>query len=368
MIRYPAIGALLGLAFLVSARPLAAQPPRTVTAEGYGTVLGGDMARARDEAIIDARVRALEQVAGVFVDAKTLVENEVLLDAMVRDPTKGLVIGYKVLKEGPARDGRYRVLIEARAVLEEVKQELLRLTSDFAMVVIIQERNLGQIQSPPIVENAVVTKLVEAGYSVADPDQVLKVRERDRMKALLDNDLDAIKAIAGHFLANLLVMGQALSEPSQVTEGILSARARVSLRVVEAETGRVLVNREVGDIRGFDLAPDRAGQKALRAAGEAIAEYLQEQLDQRFERKERTVEVRVRGLASVEDLQRFKNLLQDLRWVSDIQEKVYDPGESVITLRYPEKTLYLAGRIGREPGYRVVQFDRTRILVEAKKP
>jgi hypothetical protein len=124
----------------------------------------------------------------------------------------------------------------------------------------------------------------------------------------------------------------------------------------------------MGDIRGFDLAQDQAGQKALRAAGDAITEYLLEQLDQHFKRKERTVEVRVRGLASVEDLQAFKNLLQGLRWVSDIQEKVYDPKESLIMLRYPEKTLYLAGRIGRERGYRVVQFDRTRIVIDATRP
>jgi len=79
------------------------------------------------------------------------------------------------------------------------------------------------------------------------------------------------------------------------------------------------------------------------------------------------VEVRVRGLGSVEDFQRFRNLLQGLRWVSDVQEKAYDPGESVVTVRYPEKTLYLAGRIGREPGYRIVQFDRTRVVVEVKR-
>lgn len=346
----------------------AAAQTRRVTAEGYGAIIGGDTAQARDEAIVDARVRALEQVAGVFVDATTLVENEVLLDAMVRDRTQGLVTSYKVLKEGLTGDGRFRVLIEATVVPEEVKQRLQGLTSDFSMVVIVPETNLGQPQSPPIVENAVMTKLVEAGYRVADPDQVLKVRERDRMKALLENDLDAIRAIASRFLASYLVMGRALSEPSQASQGIISARARVSLRVVDAETGRVIANREIGEMRGFDLAPDRAGQKALRAAGDAITEYLLEQMDRHFKRKERTVEVRIRGLRTIDDFERFKNLLQSFRWVSDIQEKGYDPGESAITLRYPEKTLYLAGRIGREPGFRVVQFDRTRILVETRKP
>ncbi len=362
------VGAVVAsLLLLGGAAPLAAQP-RTVTAEGYGTIIGADTAQARDEAIVDARIRALEQVAGVFVDAKTLVENEMLLDSMVRDRTQGLVTSYKVLKEGPTGDGHYRVVIEARVAPEEVKQKLQGLSSDFSMVVMIQETNLGKPHGPPIVENAVITKLVEAGYRVADPDQVLKVRERDRMKALLENDLDAIKAIAGRFLASLLVMGRALSEPSQVTQGILSARARVSIRVVEADTGRILVNREIGEMRGFDLAQDGAGEKALRAAGDGTTEYLLEQLDQHFKRRERTVELRVRGLASVEDLRRFKSLLESFRWVSDVRERVYDPQESLVSLRYPEKMIYLVSRIGREPGYRVVQFDRSRIVIEARRP
>jgi len=356
----------LVLIVLGGAGSVAAQT-RKVTAEGYGTIIGGDTAQGRDEAIVDARVRALEQVAGVFVDAKTLVENEIILDSMVRDRTQGLVTGYKVLSEGRTGDDRYRVRIEATVVPAEVKQRLQALTSDFSMVVMMPETNLGQPHSPPIVENAIITKLVEAGYRVTDPDQVLKVRERDRMKALMENDLEAIRAIAFRFLASYLVMGRALSEPSQASQGIISSRVRVSLRVVEAETGRIIMNREMGEIRGFDLAPDRAGQKALRSAGDAGSEYLLEQLDQHFKRKERTVEVRARGLKTIEEYQRLKNLLQSFRWVSDLQEKTYDPRESSLTLRYPEKTLYLAARLAREPGYRVIQFDRTRIMVEVKQ-
>ena len=37
--------------------------------EGFGTILNNDTAQARDEALIDARRRALEHVAGVQVDA-----------------------------------------------------------------------------------------------------------------------------------------------------------------------------------------------------------------------------------------------------------------------------------------------------------
>jgi len=361
------VGLAAGLCAPWVSTRVAAGQARTVQAEGFGSIIGGDTAQARDEAIVDARVRALEQVAGVFVDAETLVENAVLLGSLVRDRTQGLVTSYRILGEGPVDGGRYRVAIEARVVPEEVKRKLQGATSNFSMVVMIQETNLGRPHAPPIVENALVTKLVESGYRVADPGQVLKLREQERMKALLDNDLDAIRGIAGRFLATVLVMGRASTEQSQVTEGIVSVRGRVAVRAVEAETGRILLNRDIGEVRGFDLAADRAGQKALRNAAEAAGDYVLQQLNQHYKRHERTVEIRVRGLASVEDFQRFKNLLQSVRWVSDLDAKSYSLDASVYTLRYAEKAAFLASRISREPDYRVTHFDTNRLVVEVKR-
>jgi hypothetical protein len=364
--RTTVVTGLLGALGAVLAAQLAFAEIRAVIAEGYGTVIGGDLAQARDEAIVDARVRALEQVAGVFVDAATLIENELLLDAVVRDTTQGLLTSYRVLQEGPVGDGRYRVQIEARVAPDDVRQRLQGLTSDAALVLMVPEANVGRPNDPPIVQQLLAARLLDTGYRVADPAQVARVRERDRQRAHADNDLDAVRGITGRFLAGYLVVGHALSEPSQVIDGIVSARARVSLRVIEAESGRTIVSRDLGEVRGFDLSPERAGQKALRAAGAAAADDLIEQLDRHFRRKERTLEVKILGLKGLDELERFRILLQSLRWVSDVQPQRFDATEAVVTVRYPEKTLYLAGRIGREPGYRVLEFDRTRLVVQAR--
>lgn len=108
-----ASGLVLMLLLSYGVVPVVSQT-RKITAEGYGTIIGGDTAQARDEAIVDARVRALEQVAGVFIESTTLVQNAMLLDALIRGSTQGLITDHRVLKEGPMGDGRYRVQIEAR--------------------------------------------------------------------------------------------------------------------------------------------------------------------------------------------------------------------------------------------------------------
>ena len=42
-----------------------------VKADGVGFMIGGDRAAARDRAIRDAQVRALEQAMGIEIDART---------------------------------------------------------------------------------------------------------------------------------------------------------------------------------------------------------------------------------------------------------------------------------------------------------
>jgi hypothetical protein len=107
-----------------------------------------------------------------------------------------------------------------------------------------------------------------------------------------------------------------------------------------------------------------AGQNALTAGGRKAADELLQRLDQYFKRKDRRIEVRIRRLPSLDEYRRAKAFLEKQRWVTGVAEGGYSTDESVLTLTYPEKTLYLAARIGREQRYRLVEFDRGRVLVE----
>src|SRR5437899_5185868 len=140
---------ILAVALLVS--PASAQGPtcrqqgdvHVCEAEGFGTVFGNDVAQARDEALIDAGRRALEQVAGVQVDAETITRNQVLFDQLIRTQSRGIIQAQRVLDEGRLPDGRYRVRIEAWVKAGEVQEKLESLVSELSLVVIVPEQNLG---------------------------------------------------------------------------------------------------------------------------------------------------------------------------------------------------------------------------------
>lgn len=333
-------------------------------AEGFGTVFGGDLAQARDEALIDASRRALEQVAGVQVDAETITRNQALFDQLIRTQSRGIIQSVDVLEEGKLPDGRYRVRVSARVKAGEVKDKLESLVSELALVVLIPEQNLGQPTAQPIVENEVVSRLEESGYRVLDYATLQKLAKRDQVAALLRGDEQAAREIGLKFLSNLIVIGQATTRFSQRNNGIVSAYARVTARAIESETGRIVANVSLEQVRGFGRSAETAGETALGNAKKAAAEQLVQKLDAYFKKKERRLEVRVKSLPSVDEYRRAKAFLEKQRWVSGVEEAGYAPEVSVITLVYPEKTLYLASRLGREPRYKLLEFDRVRILME----
>lgn len=332
--------------------------------EGFGTVFGGDLAQARDEALIDASRRALEQVAGVQVDAETITRNQALFDQLIRTQSRGIIHSVDVLEDGKLPDGRYRVRVSARVKAGEVKDKLESLVSELALVVLIPEQNLGQPTAQPIVENEVVSRLEEAGYRVLDHATLQKLAKRDQVAALLRGDEQAAREIGLKFLSNLIVIGQATTRFSQRNNGIISAYARVTARAIESETGRIIANVSLEQVRGFGRSAETAGETALGNAKKAAAEQLVQKLDAYFKKKERRIEVRVKSLPSVDEYRRAKAFLEKQRWVSGVEEAGYAPEVSLITLVYPEKTLYLASRLGREPRYKLLEFDRARILME----
>jgi hypothetical protein len=339
-----------------------------VRTTGYGTVIGGDTAGARDEAIIDARTRALEEVAGVFIDAETILENELILEATVRSTTSGLVSDYAVVNEGVNADGLYEVIIEAEVAPGEYKEKIGReITRNASVVVMIPEDNMGREIHNPAVENEIVSMLVGAGFTVYDRDQLKRIRDRKARVAALEGSPEASQEIGLEFLSNLVVTGRASARFSQETGGIVSARASASVRMVEAETGLILANRRVDRAKGFDLSAEEAGYKALEEAANELAKSVLGWMSSEYlaaRMKEITVEVR--GLADMNAYRTVGNLLESMRWVEDVEEQGYGPGGGFYTVRYPEKPVYLASKLDRAPQVKLIEYGPGRIVLRSE--
>src|SRR5262249_60677514 len=71
-------GSVLLVTLTAGAQPSACRQQGDIhvcQADGYGTIINNDLAQAKDEAVIDAQRKSLEQVAGVQAAAGTIRRN-----------------------------------------------------------------------------------------------------------------------------------------------------------------------------------------------------------------------------------------------------------------------------------------------------
>ncbi|GAI28629.1 unnamed protein product, partial [marine sediment metagenome] len=116
----------------------------------------------------------------------------------------------------------------------------------------------------------------------------LRMTDPDLVKRASEGDLTAIRALSDRFAADVLVLGEAVStvEVFEVLRipgrpRVQDGRARVEVRAIEAQTGRILA-AEAKHTGGIDFSAELAGKKSLERAGDKIACRLAQGIAQNY--------------------------------------------------------------------------------------
>ncbi len=365
-------GVFLFLALLLgSPGGVAAQENETqrVRAAGIGSIIDQDVAQARDQAIADARVKALEKAVGVYVESETLLKNELLLDSAIRDQTAGFIQDYQVLSETEHQDeDLYKLEIEAQVVPREFQGKLKGLLSNVSIIVQIQETLCQRAVDAPRVENEVINRLTAEGFQVLDQEQARRLNRRDVELVALHGDREAAARMGLKFLSNIIVSGVAEAHFGQETSGIVSPRIEGFVRVIEADTARILANQRMPSrVPGaFGLNCEDAGGKALDKLALDTAEVILEKLKEHFRENQRRITLEATGLKNLNDFRRLKAFLGELRWVSEVEEGIFQGPTGRVPLIYPEKIVYLATSLNRRPEYKLISFDENSIFLRVQ--
>jgi len=350
-------------------------PPITVEdVEGRAAIIGGDLPTADDEALEDAKQRAVEQAVGLYVEEETLVQQGLLVDNFVRTRASGYVQDYLITKQ-PWTDeiGLRRVRITAN-IRPQVKEGLVKeVCSDEALVVVIPEQVDGAALSEPIVQNEVITRLIEAGLRVKDAAQLKNIQERERALKTLQGDARAAAEIGLRFLANIVVTGQAEAtcveeRPFGTTFRFYTYGARVTLRAVKTDTAEIIFNKDFFVDKVGDVHRATAARKALQSVLASVGDYVVERMREHLGNLKRRVIVEAEGLPDALALDRLKNLISSQRWVEEVRLEAFSPERSAISLTYGPKTAFLASRLAQDPTYKVLDFSPNRILCRYQPP
>ena len=147
--------------------------------------------------------------------------------------------------------------------------------------VIVPEEDRCTIPRPvpdPACETAIIRAFLSYGFNVVDQQQVklLRMTDPEIIERARNGDLSAIRMLHERFAADILVLGEAYAEGTQVPGrlSIQAARAMAEARVIEAATGRILAADRV-HTGGIDIGScELAGKRALERAGAELAPRL----------------------------------------------------------------------------------------------
>ncbi len=99
------------------------QPAQAVETEGSARITGGDLARARNEAVRDALQKAVEQVAGRWLTPQDAAGKASVLKELITDRADGFIKEYRIVTEVTAVD-LYTVTIRATVLVNSIGNDL----------------------------------------------------------------------------------------------------------------------------------------------------------------------------------------------------------------------------------------------------
>jgi len=304
------------------------KPAQEVTASGMGSIINGDVAHARDDAIEDALRKGLEQVMGMMVSAETLVENFQLIEDNIFSKTQGYVQHYDVVQEGKRDESLYEVTVHAVVKMSDLKsdleaiQTLIRRKNTPRMMVLIDETNIGETPGMHLVttdlntaENALMDQFMSKGFRFVDQQTVKANMDKAVAAAILRGDVAKAAALGKSNGAEVVVTGKAVAKATE-TEAfgtkIRSQQATVTARAIRTDTGDIIAT---GSAQGaFPHIDDMTGgAKAIQKACAQLSEDLMQKILDRWQSDVNagaTMTLKVQGISGYSQLKKFEASLK----------------------------------------------------------
>lgn len=317
-----------------------AQDTETTEATGIGSIIGGDVAHAREDAIKDAKRNCVEQVVKVFVSSMTEVNMAVVVEDRIKTNAGGYIKSYQVLSETKAADGlTYEVKVRAVVEKSDIKDdigELLAKKGNPRVMVIMEEQNIGETiwhwgVDLGVSEGALVEKFRTKGFQVVDKNQAMKKITREALESALEGDAKAMLAQALKYGAEVMVVGKAFAREATGAGNILggtgmtSCQATVQARALNADDAKILASKTM-TAPAAHIDATTGGTMALEKAGNLLGDYLIDQILKGWASTATTVTMNVRGV-TMSDLMDFEKTLEfEIRGVEGIDQRDFAGG------------------------------------------
>ncbi|MDL1968593.1 MAG: hypothetical protein LWW97_08635 [Deltaproteobacteria bacterium] len=227
---------------------------------GTGVIQDGDVAKARDQAIKNSLVSAVEFAVADILPLESMIQNFETLNEIFYDNSSEFVAYYKVLTELKSKR-IYRVLVQATVSTSVIEQQLINADIKVCkknmpdILFFIAEQNFGDI-SPcywwskdltfvkGYTEIAMTEKMLKNGFSVIDQKSLIINDEFETLKNKADlGNQDAV-SLGAVLQADVVIVGNSKADIASNTMGgdIKSFKGTVLARALRTDTGEEIAS------------------------------------------------------------------------------------------------------------------------------
>ena len=258
----------------------------TVTKKGDNlvevTAVGNGM--DKDEALLDAKRKAIEFGAGADIFSHSEVKDFVLSKDTVIARAAGFIQDVQVLSTKTADDGLVSVKIKASVSIKGIEdtwgvvQNFLKELGRPKVMVFISEKTDGHHAELSTVQTKVEELLLKNGFALVDQKQIKEIDKKDLMAAAAEDKPDRAQAIAKRFGAQLFITGSvdaAIGEAKSVYGvPVYTYGAKGNIRCFLSNSGNMVSARNA-NAESADRMKNVAGDKSLVVLGDKMGPMVQ---------------------------------------------------------------------------------------------
>ncbi len=235
----------------------------------------------KEEALHDAKRKAVEQGAGSYIYSQSKTKDFALVKDTVLSRSAGFIQEHEVISSRQAVDGSWEVQIRALVSIKGIQdtwgvvQSLLADRGRPKIMVFVRERIGGMDVESSTVQARIENLLLESGFLLVNREQLKAIDMKDLEAAVAENRPAKIQAIAKRFGAQLFITGTASAtagEQKRVSGVPLSPyEAEANVKCYRSDTAQLLSSIPGTPTRGVDRVWRSAAKKALDAQAQQVA-------------------------------------------------------------------------------------------------
>lgn len=297
---------------------------------GVGTIYNGEIGKAKDDALDDAKRNAVKQVIGTVISGRTDIANGEFLSSTLIAKTQGFIETFKILGSKAISQNEYQVKILAKVNRAKIEKSISEVISNMGkprFMVILEENFIGKkiLSTRSNAGVAIESVFSQKGFPMVDKSTVEKILAKNKRKIarLIGGNARAAKELGVDAGAEIILIGTSTVKKSMKIAGtsMFSVQADVNLKAVDVATGKIL-SAQLGHGAYPHINPQSGGIEALKKAVKKISKPMINEIIKKWDpNRAQTIALLVTGL-NYTGVKKFRSeLLSLIRGVKAVNRK-----------------------------------------------